>query len=469
MRHLLLPVLVLATLCAGCRGDAPRRPVAAGATGDFLDREREALARDEAALHKLGRGGDYARVRACVGNAPFDRPRPQSPGPGEQPGLADALERRLAVAITASGTLFPSRCDAAAHAIVEAAHRRMFGRGTEADAVRFADTIVVARALDDRRAEALGDGMRSSLHFTVEERLKGHIGPGGRLVIRLESGPVGDGTYIEISGQPRAEPGQRYLVLASRGRYQVHAVGHGLPVDRARTLPPNAFGEERPFPADGTAPARWGSTSVASVRRALEALHRPPVMASPPVDNHGAALAADAREQARATGTPEAQALSRARISDGLGPLVEELRTRLLPRLAGIALIDYPQLHLQVRLTGPGTLQTETRVIAGESLPVRYLPNAPATLERMLQVIDRHGARISRELPGPGMGIDEREGQIAVQVTAAAEDRPRLMSHARSLGREFGVPIRVEFVEGGSVGEGGTRQAAGTGGEHGRP
>lgn len=457
MRCLLVPLLLLTAASPGCGEDVPHRPIAARATGDFLDRQRDALARDEAALRTLGRGGDYARVRACVGMTPFDRPRPQFPGPGEQTGLADSLERRLAVAITASGTRFPTRCDEAAHAIIQAAHRTMFGRGTEADAVRFADTIVVARALGDRRAEALGDGMRSSLHFEVEARLKGHIAPGGHLVIRLESGPVGDGTYIEISGQPRAKAGERYLVLASRGRYQMHAVGHGLPVDRVRALPPKAFSGGRLFPAGGTAPARWGSTSVASVRRALESLHRPPVSASRPVGDHAAALAADAREQARTSGMPEAQALRRARISDGLGPLVEELRTRLRPRLAGIALVDHPELHLQVRLTGTGAPRSEVHRIAGESLRVRYVPNAPATVERMRQVMDRHGERISRELPGPGMGIDEREGQIAVQVAAAADGRPPLMSRAQSLSREFDVPIRLEFVEGGSVEEGGRR------------
>lgn len=282
MRHVLAVFLV--TACIGCGRDAPHRPVAR-ATGDFLDRKHEALARDEEALRALGRSDDYAQVRACVGMTPFDRPRKEFPGPGEQAALTEALERDLAVMITASGLRFPSRCDEAAHAIVHAAHRRMFGGSTEIDAVLFADTIVIARALDGRRAEALGDGMRSSLHFAVEERLKGHIGPGGRLVIRVESGPVGDGTYLEISGQPHAEPGRRYLVFASRGRYQVHAVGHGLPVNIARGLPPKAFSEGQLFPADGTQPARWGSVSVASVRQAIEALHRPPPTVLTPTDD----------------------------------------------------------------------------------------------------------------------------------------------------------------------------------------
>ncbi len=90
---------------------------------------------------------------------------------------------------------------------------------THADAIALV-TCVDARASRDDYGRIVTD-----YDLTVEETIKGDVGPGGRLTMRRLGGEIGD-LGMRIEGEPHLVQGQRYLVfLRSTDRAVMRPVG----------------------------------------------------------------------------------------------------------------------------------------------------------------------------------------------------------------------------------------------------
>lgn len=441
--------LPLALLLASCGGPTapPREPADIVAQLDLqLDAEEQAIAR-------LGDARLLRRIRRCVARHGLPPRPPGAPDPSATLARLDLAERRVAIDAYAADAATVAACGDTGRALIDAAARRARAERRMADALHLADTVVIARA-GARRAEDRGDGLRSSLPLVVEECLRGALGRGAPFVVRIASGPLPDGTTSSVSGEPHVHAGRRYLVVASRAAYRVAAVAHGAMPAAADRAPPALLARGGVFALDRPElHTPWGVTRLAAVRAQLRIplrpAPRPPpsVPASARVQTADESRRRDAREFARSRGITEAQALTRMRVSEGLAPVIADLRTRLRPSLAGIAIEDAPEVHLQVRLTGAGAPWTEVRSIAGERVPIRYLPGSPVTVDAMLDAMQRHGPRLQRALPGlQGMGVDERAGRLQLDVHAPPSEHAALRRRAQALEAAVGVPLHVAFL-----------------------
>lgn len=188
----------------------------------FLKRKEVEQERRYQALAGLGRASNYASVLKCVEQAKLEWPSgPRGATARQKAALATTFRHGMAGMILGTNTSYPRICSASAQRINQAAAKWIRGTAGEAEYVRFADTVVIARAVGGGRDAGFIDGFRSSLHFVVDEPIKGSLRKGSRFAVRLVSGPDGKGGRVLISTSPTTKPGQLYLVYASRGMYEL--------------------------------------------------------------------------------------------------------------------------------------------------------------------------------------------------------------------------------------------------------
>lgn len=422
-KTLLLLVACAMLLLGACERPA-KPPAQPRATGDFIRVKEAELQGLEDGLRRLRLGSEYQRVLDCVVKADLRLKGPQYPGPGELRDLQAVFDRDVATTIVMSNLKSPQGCDANFLRLIRHVGPSVKRGPSLQDGVLLSDVIVVARALGPLAPERRGDGLRSSIPFVAEQSIRGGIKVGRTIAVRSMSGPVGDGTYASVSGGPRLEEGGRYLILASRTRQRVQAALHGGPT-AAEAHVPAVIPVGGVIRIDGdVAHAPWGPTSPAQllgdVAATLERWPAVGIVATPatvqlpgsqhaassrnarphgPVQTAEESIAADAAEIARSSGRDPAYERRRLRISHGLAPFVSQLRADLKPQLAGIALLDSPDLHLQVRLKGAGAPRTEYRDAAGYRVPIRFLPGSPASIEDMLKVMERHHQKSPSPFP----------------------------------------------------------------------
>jgi hypothetical protein len=126
----------------------------------------------------------------------------------------------------------------------------------------------------------------------------------------------------------------------------------------------------------------------------------------------------------------------------------DALRATWRDRLAGIAIDQAPAFRLVVLLTGDQPVADQVVEAGGLAVPVVFRTGAAATLDQLTAALRERQAAIRAALAHPpGMGIDQRTGELVVVVAAADLDAEGAEALAARLGGVAGVPVRVRSID----------------------
>ncbi|MES3153876.1 hypothetical protein [Sphingomonas faeni] len=163
-----------------------------------------------------------------------------------------------------------------------------------------------------------------------------------------------------------------------------------------------------------------------------------------PVD----ALMQDAAEYARRFGVPFDEALRRLRAQGESVVTTDALRETFKDRWAGIAAEHQPAYRIVVLLTGSDPVPDRTIVAGGMIVPIVFRTGATATREAILAQIAAHQATIRASLPHPpGMGLDQRTGELVVVIANADSSLDRDGALHDRIAAMTGVPVRIDLVD----------------------
>jgi hypothetical protein len=161
------------------------------------------------------------------------------------------------------------------------------------------------------------------------------------------------------------------------------------------------------------------------------------------------AVAQDAAEYAQRFVVPLAEASARLRALDASIVASDAIRATYAGRLAGIAVEHQPQLQITVLLTGDEAVPGTVFYAAGIDVPIVYRTGARATREAVVGAITAHQAAIRASLlRPPGIGLDDRTGEMVVLVSESDRQREGLEALQGRLAGLAGVPVRVEVSSG---------------------
>jgi hypothetical protein len=165
-----------------------------------------------------------------------------------------------------------------------------------------------------------------------------------------------------------------------------------------------------------------------------------------PVQPAGTARYPDAAEVARGSGISEAEAARRLRLQEVSAPYVSRLRREFAGRLAGLYRESEGDYRLVVRLKGAATVPDRWIGTGRDRLRIQFLTGAPATLAETLEKVAASMPAIGARLPGlMGTGVDERTGEVILDVHAVGEDVGRAREAEPELERLLGHPVRLQF------------------------
>ena len=191
------------------------------------------------------------------------------------------------------------------------------------------------------------------------------------------------------------------------------------------------------------APAAASAQSVAPTT----IVETPPV-AVPDIQTDADALAQDAAAYAALVGISPADAAQRLTAQEASTAFTDALRHRYADRLAGIAIEQRPVFRIVVLLTGDAPVADQIATEGGVEVPVVFHAGASATLDQLGAALANGQAAIRAALAHPpGMGIDQRTGELVVVVASAdvdAEGRDALTARLAAIA---GVPVRLRSIE----------------------
>lgn len=169
-----------------------------------------------------------------------------------------------------------------------------------------------------------------------------------------------------------------------------------------------------------------------------------------PVQPAAAARYPDAAEIARGSGIGEAEAVRRLRLQEVSAPHVSKLRREFAGRLAGLYRESEGDYRLVVRLKGLPAVPDRWIGAGRERMRIQFLAGAPATLVEILDKLAASTPAIAARLPGlMGTGVDERTGEVVLDVHATGEEEEERARAARpDLERLLGHPVRIEVSAG---------------------
>lgn len=165
---------------------------------------------------------------------------------------------------------------------------------------------------------------------------------------------------------------------------------------------------------------------------------------SPPVD---AARAEDAAAIAPRLGVTPDEAARLLELQVASVAVTDAVAARFPDRLTGIAIEHRPAFRIVVRLKGEGAVAPEVVTIAGQPVTIVYVPGAFASRAEMLAVISTFQApmRASLDVP-PGLGIDQRSGELVVVVGARDVAREGVQGLRDRLAAMTQVPVRLRVI-----------------------
>jgi len=165
-----------------------------------------------------------------------------------------------------------------------------------------------------------------------------------------------------------------------------------------------------------------------------------------PVHPAATARYPDAAEIARGSGISAAEAVRRLRLQEVSSAHVSKLRREFSNRLAGLYRESEGDYRLVVRLKGPVPVADRWIGSGRDRMRIQFLAGAPATLAEMLEKVAAALPAIGARLPGlMGTGVDERTGEVMLDVYAVGEEVERVHAAESELERLLGHPVRLHF------------------------
>ena len=156
------------------------------------------------------------------------------------------------------------------------------------------------------------------------------------------------------------------------------------------------------------------------------------------------AMAQDAAEYARRYNVSLNIAVRRLRAQQDSVGVTDELGKTFRDRLAGIFIEHEPAFRIVVRLTGADQVPDRAVRLEGINIPIVFQTAAPATRDRILAAIEQHQADIRRAVSTPpGMGVDPKNGMLAVLVRARDVEQGDTQRLAENLSAMAGVPVEI--------------------------
>ncbi|MDO6413557.1 hypothetical protein Q4F19_04095 [Sphingomonas sp. BIUV-7] len=163
-----------------------------------------------------------------------------------------------------------------------------------------------------------------------------------------------------------------------------------------------------------------------------------------PLETPVEALAADAREYARAYGVAPAEALRRLEAQEASVTLIDRLASDYGDRLAGVFIEHEPTYRIVIVVTGPPASDMQI-ALAAFGVPVILRTGAVSTRTDVLRAIEQNQAALRAALPSPpGMGVDPHTGALMI-VTRQGDlpsdgDRTSMESRLAAIA---GVPVEL--------------------------
>jgi hypothetical protein len=165
-----------------------------------------------------------------------------------------------------------------------------------------------------------------------------------------------------------------------------------------------------------------------------------------PVQPAATARYPDSAEVARGSGLSVAEATRRLRLQEVSAPHVSKLRREFADRLAGLYRESEGDYRLVVRLKGGAPVADRWIGTGRDRMRIQFLVGAPATLAEILEGVAAAMPAIGARLPGlMGTGVDERTGEVMLNVYALGEDVKSARAAEPALERLLGHPVRIEF------------------------
>jgi hypothetical protein len=154
----------------------------------------------------------------------------------------------------------------------------------------------------------------------------------------------------------------------------------------------------------------------------------------------------DSAEVAVGSRISEAEAARRLRLQEVSAPHVSKLRREFAARLAGLYRESEGHYRLVVRLKGESPVADRWIGSGRDRIRIQFVAGAPATLAETLEKLALSMPAIGARLPGlMGAGVDERTGEVILNVYAVGEDIDGARAAEPALERLLGHPVRIIF------------------------
>jgi hypothetical protein len=160
------------------------------------------------------------------------------------------------------------------------------------------------------------------------------------------------------------------------------------------------------------------------------------------------ALAQDAAAYAMRYGVAPDDAVRRLRAEAETVAATGAIAAEFGARLAGIAIEHVPAFRIVVLLAGGPPVPGRILPAGGMTVPVDFRTATSATHVQLLAALTEHQAAIRAALRRPpGIGIDQRTGELVVLVAGIDADRDGVATLQARFAALTGVPVRVRAVD----------------------
>jgi len=160
------------------------------------------------------------------------------------------------------------------------------------------------------------------------------------------------------------------------------------------------------------------------------------------------AVAQDAAAYAGRYAVPLDDAVRRLRAEAGTVAATDAIAAEFGDRLAGIAIEHVPAFRIVVLLTAGDPVPGRILPAGGMTVPVDFRVATSATRAQLLAALTQYQPAIRAALRRPpGIGIDQRTGELVVLVAGVDADRDGVATLQARFAAMTGVPVRVRAVD----------------------
>jgi hypothetical protein len=186
-------------------------------------------------------------------------------------------------------------------------------------------------------------------------------------------------------------------------------------------------------------------TSIAALSLATGAVAQGPLVHIQTPDE---ALGQDAAAYAMRYGVAPDDAVRRLRAEAETVAATGAIAAEFGARLAGIAIEHVPAFRIVVLLAGGPPVPGRILPAGGMTVPVDFRTATSATHVQLLAALTEHQAAIRAAVRRPpGIGIDQRTGELVVLVAGIDADRDGVATLQARFAALTGVPVRVRAVD----------------------